>query len=76
MSKAKEEYYKIKSCLYDDSINTVFDYITELEQQNKEMLDMIKLIPCTCDNIYKKRNLCAPDCPRCNYINEEVLKDE
>ena len=25
-------------------------------------------IPCTCEDTYTKRNLTAPDCPRCNYL--------
>lgn len=25
-------------------------------------------IPCTCEEIYKSRDMTAPDCPRCNYL--------
>jgi hypothetical protein len=47
--------------------------VEKLEEQNKQLLDMIDAIPCTCDKIYKDRGLVAPDCPRCNYIDEDLI---
>lgn len=39
----------------------------------KELLQMISEIPCTCDKMYTDRGLCAPDCPRCNWIEDNIV---
>lgn len=40
----------------------------------KEILDMIAEIPCICIDIYKNSRLCDPNCPRCNWIDEDIIK--
>ena len=86
MSKAKEDYYyRFDEWEKDDGDSPVKGdsavvcghvYIKELEQQNKQLLEMINDIPCSCSEMFKKRNLADPDCPRCNWIDEEGLSDE
>ena len=40
----------------------------------RELLRMIDDIPCTCDIAYKSRGLSAPDCPRCNYVDKDIVE--
>jgi hypothetical protein len=61
----KSHFGDEKYCLSED--------VEKLEEQNKQLLDMINVIPCTCDDAYKDRGLIAPDCPRCNYIDEDLI---
>ena len=39
-----------------------------------ELLELIRIIPCTCKAGYKDRKLTDPDCPRCNWIDEDTVK--
>lgn len=39
----------------------------------KLLLDMIDEIPCNCNEMYTLRKLSSPDCPRCNYIDEDIV---
>ena len=34
--------------------------------------DINDILPCTCGEIYKSRNLSAPDCPYCQYSDEII----
>lgn len=38
-----------------------------------ELMEMIKIIPCTCHEGFKSRNLTDPVCPRCNWIDEDLV---
>jgi len=44
-----------------------------MKKEIKLLLDMIDEIPCNCDGMYISRQLSSPDCPRCNYIDEEIV---
>jgi hypothetical protein len=61
----------------NSSILEVMDFINKttktLKDKNKQLLEMINAIPCTCDEAYKSRHLIAPDCPRCNYVDEDLI---
>ena len=46
----------------------------EVRVDVKELLQMIAEIPCTCDKIYTDRKLRAPDCPRCNWVEDDIVK--
>jgi len=46
----------------------------EVRADVKELLQMIAEIPCTCDKIYTDRKLRAPDCPRCNWVEDDIVK--
>ena len=50
--------------------NYIKNRIKQLEEENQKLKEMIRAIPCTCDEAYKSRGLTAPDCPRCNYVDE------
>jgi hypothetical protein len=39
----------------------------------EKLKEMIRIIPCTCDEAYRSRGLTAPDCPRCNYVDEDLI---
>ena len=44
---------------------------TELE---KKLFAALDAIPCTCLDAYKLRGLSAPDCPRCQWVDEDLLE--
>jgi hypothetical protein len=48
--------------------------LADVRADIQELLQMIADIPCICDKIYKDRGLRAPDCPRCNWIEEDIVK--
>ena len=41
--------------------------------ERDELMEMIRIIPCTCHEGFKGRNLTDPDCPRCNWIYEDLI---
>ena len=43
--------------------------LAEARLEIEKYKEMIRVIPCTCDEAYKNRRLTAPDCPRCNWID-------
>ena len=47
--------------------------LAEVRADVKELLEMITDIPCTCDKMFTDRGLCAPDCPRCNWIEDDIV---
>ena len=51
-----------------------YSLLAEVRADIQELLQMIADIPCICDKIYKDRGLRAPDCPRCNWIEEDIVK--
>ena len=53
------------------SLNAV---LGEVRADVQELLQMIAEIPCTCDKIYTDRKLRAPDCPRCNWVEDDIVK--
>ncbi len=44
------------------------------EQILKDTLEMINGIPCHCNDGYKSRGLTDPDCPRCGWIDEDIVQ--
>lgn len=44
-------------------------------EQNKKLKQNLNEIPCTCDEVYTSRGLVSPYCPRCQYVDEELLKE-
>jgi len=61
---------EIRQCS-DSDLNAV---LGEVRADVKELLQMIAEIPCTCDKIYTDRKLRAPDCPRCNWVEDDIVK--
>lgn len=55
------------------------DWTSERKQQLKinkdinDLLEMIRIIPCQCHEGFKDRGLVDPDCPRCNWIDENMV---
>lgn len=39
----------------------------------RELVEMVEAIPCICDKMYTDRKLTQPDCPRCNYIDIDIV---
>jgi len=39
----------------------------------EDLLEMIRIIPCTCHGGFKSRGLTDPDCPRCNWIEDDIV---
>lgn len=46
--------------------------IRHLMMEIEKLKTNLKEIPCTCIDAYKDRGLIAPDCPKCNYVDEEL----
>ena len=61
----------VKGQCSDSDLNAV---LGEVQADVKELLQMIAEIPCTCDKIYTDRKLRAPDCPRCNWVEDDIVK--
>jgi hypothetical protein len=40
----------------------------------KDLLEMIRIIPCLCHEGFKSRGLTDPNCPRCNWIDEDTVE--
>jgi len=55
-------------------INSGYPLLGEVRADVQELLQMIAEIPCTCDKIYTDRKLRAPDCPRCNWVEDDIVK--
>jgi len=79
LAEARLEIEQLKEQHETDlsNINTLSKELIEtqkkvcvLEAENQKLKEMIRAIPCTCDEAYKSRGLTAPDCPRCNYVDE------
>ena len=66
-----EEFVKEKSGNLGETRNAA---LGEVRVDVKELLQMIAEIPCTCDKIYTDRKLRAPDCPRCNWVEDDIVK--
>ena len=78
MSKAKDEYYKCKNNAETEESSlswVVEDYIKELEQQKKQLLILISRIPCTCSIEYSNRYLTSPYCPKCNWVDDNIIQE-
>jgi len=41
----------------------------------EKLISMLDDIPCTCDNAYKERELTDPNCPRCEWVDEQIIKE-
>ena len=39
----------------------------------RELVEMVEAIPCICEECYTSRKLTQPDCPKCNYIDMDVV---
>ena len=39
----------------------------------RELVEMVEAIPCICEECYTSRKLIQPDCPKCNYIDMDVV---
>lgn len=42
-------------------------------KERDELMEMIRIIPCSCHEAFKCRNLTDPDCPRCNWIYDDLI---
>jgi len=64
-----------KCCACENKFNNSgYPLLDEVRTDIKELLQMIAEIPCTCDKIYTDRKLRAPDCPRCNWVEDDIVK--
>jgi len=57
-----------------ENANSGYPLLGEVRADVQELLQMIAEIPCTCDKIYTDRKLRAPDCPRCNWVEDDIVK--
>ena len=57
-----------------ENANSGYPLLGEVRADIQELLQMIAEIPCTCDKIYTDRKLRAPDCPRCNWVEDDIVK--
>ena len=64
-------YFAVESAICEANSNAS---LADVRADIQELLQMIADIPCICDKIYKDRGLRAPDCPRCNWIEEDIVK--
>lgn len=39
----------------------------------RDLVEMVEAIPCICEECYTSRKLTQPDCPRCNYIDMDIV---
>ena len=39
----------------------------------RELVEMVEAIPCICEECYTSRKLTQPDCPKCNYIEVDII---
>ena len=60
--------------LLKENANSGYPLLGEVRADVQELLQMIAEIPCTCDKIYTDRKLRAPDCPRCNWVEDDIVK--
>ncbi len=54
----------------EDLIKIIF----QERQAKKELVEALEEIPCLCHEVYKARNLRDPECPKCNWIDEKLIK--
>jgi hypothetical protein len=45
----------------------------KLQELNNELLQALKNIPCNCNDGYRIRNMIDPFCPKCNYVDNELI---
>lgn len=62
--------------LFSEAIDGICELTAERDRYKGErdaLMEMIRIIPCTCHAGYKDRNLIDPDCPRCNHVDEDLI---
>jgi hypothetical protein len=49
------------------------EFSEKYKAERNELLKMIRIIPCECPDGFKSRKLTDPDCPRCNWIDDDTI---
>jgi len=50
-----------------------YSLLADVRADVKELLEMIRIIPCSCREIFISRKRRDPNCPRCNWVDDDIV---